>query len=130
MLWSELFRLLKRHLRFPIENLKVINVPEGYNAELMIENGDDEEVTENNVTLDVVTEGIEHYYMLPDGTEFSGDDMMGQVDIQSYFDAAGSNVSEGVYRIKIVFETPVGVSVKGTAYADVRLSLISQDATD
>ena len=122
--------LTEKTLKVPIENLKVINVPEGYNAELMIENGDDEEVTENNVTLDVVTEGIEHYYMLPDGTEFSGDDMMGQVDIQSYFDAAGSNVSEGVYRIKIVFETPVGVSVKGTAYADVRLSLISQDATD
>ena len=70
------------------------------------------------VTLKVETKGIEHFY---EGVE--GSSLTGVIDIQDYLSAAGqTSPTEGVYKMKILFTMPEGISETQIHYADIKIS--------
>ena len=111
--------IVKKEFDVPMENLQVINVPDGYDAEILLEsNGNEDKQDNKKVTLKVETKGIEHFY---EGVE--GSSLTGVIDIQDYLSAAGqTSPAEGVYKMKILFAMPEGISETQIHYADIKIS--------
>jgi len=111
--------IVKKEFDVPMENLQVINVPDGYEAEILLEsNGNEDKQDNKKVTLKVETKGIEHFY---EGVE--GSSLTGVIDIQDYLSAAGqTSPTEGVYKMKILFAMPEGISETQIHYADIKIS--------
>lgn len=109
-----LIKLVMRSLNIPFANLSVINLPDGYEAEVLL---GDEEGTQN-VALHIITEGITEAY---EGVNGAG--VHGTMDIASYFDQGdGQKLTSGTYRMEIVFDLPENIRTTTTYYVDVRIT--------
>ncbi len=109
-----LIKLIMRSLNVPFSNLSVINLPEGFHAEVLT--GDVEGT--QNATLHIITEGVTEAY---DGINGAG--VHGTMDIASYLDQEdGQKLVPGTYRMEIVFDLPENIRTTTTYYADVRIT--------
>ncbi len=106
--------LVDKTFEVPVDNIALLDVPEGYEAEIMT-GADDDEDGDSHVSL--TTAAVEHYY---DGVYPA--DIKGEVDIDGYFQSANTDPDEGIYRIKVDFALPEGLSAKAVTYVDVRLT--------
>ncbi len=112
-----LIKLVMRSLNVPANNISVINLPDGYHAEVLTEEG------MQNDTLHIITEGVAEAY---EGVNGAG--VHGTMDIASYFDQeGGQKLTSGTYRMEIVFDLPESIKTTTTYYADVR---ITEEETD
>lgn len=109
-----LIKLIMRSLNVPVNNLSVINLPDGFYAEVLM--GDAEGTP--NATLHIITEGITEAY---EGINGAG--VHGTMDIASYLDQEdGQKLVPGTYRMEIIFDLPENIRTTTTYYADVRIT--------
>lgn len=109
-----LIKLIMRSLNVPFSNLSVINLPDGYHAEILT--GDTEGT--QNATLHIITEGVTEAY---EGINGAG--VHGTMDITPYLDQEdGEKIASGTYRMEIVFDLPENIRTTTTYYADVRIT--------
>ncbi len=112
-----LIKLVMRSLNVPANNISVINLPDGYYAEVLPGEG------MQNDTLHIITEGVAEAY---EGVNGAG--VHGTMDIASYFDQeGGQKLTSGTYRMEIVFDLPESIKTTTTYYADVK---ITEEETD
>lgn len=109
-----LIKLIMRSLNIPVSNLSVTNLPEGYQAEVLLGDGEGTQ----NATLHIITEGVTEAY---EGINGAG--VHGTMDIASYFDQeGGQELTPGTYRMEIVFDLPEYIRTTTTYYADVKIT--------
>ena len=109
-----LIKLVMRSLNIPIGNLSVTNLPDGYQAEILL--GDDEGT--QNAILHIITEGVTEAY-----EGINGAAVHGRMDIASYFDQEdGQKLTPGTYRMEIIFDLPENIKTTTTYYVDVRIT--------
>ncbi len=109
-----LIKLIMRSLNVPVSNLSVINLPDGFHAEILM--GDTEGTP--NATLHIITEGITEAY---EGINGAG--VHGTMDIASYLDQEDEQkLVPGTYRMEIVFDLPENIRTTTTYYADVKIT--------
>lgn len=112
-----LIKLIMRSLNVPFSNLSVINLPDGYHAEILT--GDTEGT--QNATLHIITEGVTEAYEGINGTGVHG-----TMDITSYLDQEdGEKIASGTYRMEIVFDLPENIRTTTTYYADVKITEVT-----
>lgn len=112
-----LIKLIMRSLNVPFSNLSVINLPDGYHAEILT--GDTEGT--QNATLHIITEGVAEAY---EGINGAG--VHGTMDITSYLDQEdGEKIASGTYRMEIVFDLPENIRTTTTYYADVKITEVT-----
>ncbi len=119
--------LVERKLEVPIANIQPVNVPEGFEAEVLLENYEVEDEERGEVVLEINTEGIEGSYIKQDGGSVTGKDVTGTMNVQAYFDQNNSAAEEGIYRMRVSFTMPEGISVKGSTYAEVDLTYKAEE---
>ena len=109
----ELIKLIVRSLNIPVQNLSVVNLPNGFDAEIMLnESGEPASV------LHIITEGVASSY---EGV--SGNSVTGVLDVASYLNQnEGQTLSPGTYRIEITFSLPETIQTTTTYYADVKIT--------
>lgn len=108
-----LIRLVMRSYNIPIGNLSVINLPDGYEAEILLDGG---EGTQS--TLHIITEGVSEAY-----TDITSATVRGTLDIGEYLNQTGDQkITPGTYRLEIVFSLPESITTTTTYYADVRVT--------
>lgn len=109
-----LIKLIMRSLNVPVSNLSVINLPDGFHAEVLM--GDAEGTP--SATLHIITEGITEAY---EGINGAG--VHGTMDIASYLDQEDEQkLVPGTYRMEIVFDLPENIRTTTTYYADVKIT--------
>ncbi|MBP3470456.1 MAG: hypothetical protein J6K26_13200, partial [Lachnospiraceae bacterium] len=109
----ELIKLVVRSLNIPVQNLSVVNLPNGFDAEIMLN-----ESGEPAFVLHIITEGVASSY---EGV--SGNSVTGVLDIASYLNQnEGQTLSPGTYRIEITFSLPETIQTTTTYYADVKIT--------
>ncbi|MCR5597259.1 MAG: hypothetical protein K6G19_03735 [Lachnospiraceae bacterium] len=108
--------LVDKTFDVPVENITLLDVPEGYDAKILTD-VDDEDDDDGKGYVSLTTVAVEHYY---DGVYPFG--INGEVDIDGYFQSANTDPAEGIYRIKVDFALPEGISARTVTYVDVRLT--------
>lgn len=109
---------VERSFDVQMSNLVLVNIPNGYEAEILLNsnnvNPGDEE---NNITMKINTKGILHEYDLVDE-----DKIKGYVDVEGYMQETGVQaVADGIYRLPIEFNLPDNIIVNETYYAEVKI---------
>lgn len=108
-----LIRLVMRSYNIPIGNLSVINLPDGYEAEILLDGGEGAQST-----LHIITEGVSEAY-----TDITSATVRGTLDIGEYLNQTGDQkITPGTYRLEIVFDLPESITTTTTYYADVRVT--------
>ena len=101
-----------------MENLSIINVPTGMNAEMFLNN----DLTLQNgdkVVMRVSVSGVDKSL-----EDIKADEITGYIDVSEYLDQVGMNgLQAGVYQMDITFELPENTETTQEYNADVRLSL-------
>lgn len=119
-------QMVERTFRIPIANIRPTGVPEGMNAEILLDTnavGMPEGDGEEEIALQIRTQGIQENY-----GELSGTAIMGHVDIAEYMDAVGvDTLGPGVYHIEIKLELPDGIRQMEKYHAAVRLTMEGTD---
>ena len=108
--------LVDKTFDVPVENITLLDVPEGYDAKILTDGGDEDD-DDGKGYVSLTTVAVEHYY---DGVYPFG--INGEVDIDGYFQSANTDPAEGIYRIKVDFALPEGISARTVTYVDVRLT--------
>lgn len=111
-----LIKLIMRSYNVPVGNLSVINLPAGYEAEILLDGSGNGEGTQN--TLHIITEGVSEAY-----TDITSATVRGTLDISEYLNQTGDQkITPGTYRLEIVFNLPETIATTTTYYADVRVA--------
>ena len=109
--------LIYRHFNVPIRNLKAMGVPEGYDAEILLQH-DGEEDDHRPTYLKVEVYGIKE-----DMQDLTAGVIKGAVDVAAYLEANNRGEGkEGTFQMELELELPDGISANGRYYADVRLT--------
>ena len=109
--------LIYKHFNVPIRNLKAIGVPEGYEAEILLqrEEGDDDP---RPAYLRVEVFGIK-----ADMQDLTSASIKGIVDVAAYLEAKNHGEGkEGIYQMELELELPEGIQTGEKYYADVSLT--------
>ena len=109
--------LIYKHFNVPIKNLKAVGVPEGYEAEILLqrEEGDEDP---RPVYLRVEVFGIK-----ADMQDLTAASIKGIVDVASYLEAKNHGEGkEGIYQMELELDLPEGIQASDKYYADVSLS--------
>lgn len=118
-------KTVDRAFDVPLSSIVLVNVPEGCNAEVLIDSNDvnnnqdagDDETDKTKVTMKINTSGILNEY---DTVLDSG--IRGYVDVEAYMAETGvQNLVSGVYRIPIKFNLPERIVVNSTYYAIIKV---------
>lgn len=114
---------VNRNLNIPIDNVSVNHVPNGYEAEILINSSDVvQEGTAGEVRIRISTVGLEDAY-----DNVSGRNVFASVDINSYLETMDqTELLPGVYRMEIQFYLPEGVETTQTYYADIKIQEIEE----
>lgn len=114
-----ILKTVTRALNVPMENISLMNVPEGCDAEILIstDNVAENEDPEKAVLVKVQTYGISEAY-----TGVSGANTTGAVDVSAYMKSVDrTQLAPGIYQMEITFDLPEGVNIQDTYYANVHI---------
>ena len=111
--------LVAKTYNIPIRNLSLQDVPEGYEAEILLLAGEDEDGTNRTAHLPVTLKGVEE-----DFENITGNDLHGHINVQAYLQANHIETpAEGLYQMTIELVLPEGLESDEIYYADIRLKL-------
>ncbi len=117
--------LVEKAFHVPIRNLSVDNIPQGYNAEVLLQVEEGHNTEDEPVTLKVTVRGIEQELSALTDTGITG-----IIDIKAYKDSVGmAELPEGIYRMAVDLNIPENIEVVSGDTADVRITEIKKETT-
>lgn len=115
---------VERNFDVPMSSLALVNVPEGVEAEILLDSSNvttdreaDASQDSKGVTMRIATEGI-----LSEYDYVTNSFIRGYVDVEGYMTEAGvQSLNPGIYKIPISFNLPERIVLKENYYAEVKI---------
>ena len=109
--------LIYKHFNVPIRNLKAVGVPEGYEAEILLQREEGDEDPRPSYLR------VEVFGIKADMQDLTTASIKGIVDVAAYLEAKNHGEGkEGIYQMELELDLPEGIQASDKYYADVSLS--------
>lgn len=111
-------KTVNRTLNVPVSNLSIVNIPDGYSAEMFI-NNEIISTTDDDVTMRVPVSGVQQAF-----ENVTGKDITGVIDIEAYLLATDRTIlPAGMYQMDIDFNMPEGITATENSHADIKITV-------
>ena len=113
--------LIYKHFNVPIRNLKAVGVPEGFEAEILLQREEGDEDPRPSYLR------VEVFGIKADMQDLTTASIKGIVDVAAYLEAKNHGEGkEGVYQMELELDLPEGIQASDKYYADVSLSEVEE----